>query len=445
VPELDCYSPRIETMSAKETRQIQEAKLLKQIRYVYDRSPFYREKFDRAGVEPRDIRGLADLPRIPFTTKEELRDSQIACPPLGRHMAADMDDVIRIHSSTGTTGRPSYVGITRHDHAVWTDLTARSMYAMGVRRPDILIHATSLSLFVGGLPIKEAIEQIGAAFVPIGTGASEKLVSALQVLKANALHATPSYAIYLAEYVKSRFGLHPSELGIRKIVTGAEPGAGIPSIRQRIESEWGARICEGMGNADMAPVIFGECHTQSGMHFCAQEYVIPEVIDPNTAESLPLEKGVVGELVYTSIDRECVPLLRFRTRDRVEICGDGCTCGRTTFRLRCIGRTDDMLILLGVNVFPMAIKDVVSSLRPRTTGEIQVVLDKPGPKVDPPLHVVVEYGQEEQELSQLRQEVEYLLKSRLSIPASVELVPPETLPRFEMKAQLVRKRYEERP
>jgi phenylacetate-CoA ligase len=317
------------------------------------------------------------------------------------------------------------------------------MYAMGVRRSDILIHGTSLSLFVGGLPIKEAIERIGAAFVPIGTGASEKVVTAVQILKANAMHATPSYAIYLAEYVRSRFDLDPRELGIKKIVSGAEPGAGIPAIRQKIESEWGAKICEGLGNADMAPVIFGECHTQTGMHYCAQEYIIPEVIDPDTGEPLPIEKGVTGELVYTAIDRECVPLLRFRTRDRVEIYGDGCVCGRTSFRLRCIGRTDDMLIVLGVNVFPTAIRDVVAGLSPRTTGEIQVVIDKPGPKVEPPLKVVAEYGETESDLNQLREEIQFLLKSRLSIPTSVELVPPATLPRFEMKAQLVRKRYEE--
>ena len=226
---------------------------------------------------------------------------------------------IRVHSSTGTTGRPSFVGITRHDAAVWTDITARSLYTQDIRPQDIVLHATGLTMFVGGLPVKDALEHIGATFVPIGTGASEKAVVALQVLKCNVLHATPSYAIYLAEYVRANYGLDPQELGLERITVGAEPGGGIPAVRRRIESEWGARVTEGMGNADMAPIIFGECLEQGGMHFNAQEYIIPEIIDPDSGERLAIEEGVSGEMVYTAVDRECCPLLRFRTRDRVVV------------------------------------------------------------------------------------------------------------------------------
>lgn len=437
------FNAEMETVDPEALREIREAKLRRQVAYVFERSAFYRRKFAEVGLRPEHILKLEDLAKVPFTTKDELRDSQIAEPPLGSHAAVPIDVTIRIHSSTGTTGRPSFVGITRRDAEVWTEITARSIYAQGVRANDIVIHAAGLTLFVGGLPVKDAVERIGATFVPIGTGASEKVVMALQILKATVLHCTPSYAIYLAEYVRSRYGMNPRELGLRRIISGAEPGAGIPTVRQRIESEWAAALTEGMGNADMAPIIFGECREQRGMHFCAQEYIIPEIIDPITGEVLPIEEGVSGELVYTAIERECVPLLRFRTRDRVIVTGTSCPCGRTSFHLRCVGRTDDMLIVLGVNVFPSAIKDVVSSLIPKTTGEVQILLDKPGPKVEPPLKILAEYGNDVTDLKALQAEIESLIRGRLTIPAKVELVPPETLPRYEMKGQLIRKLYEE--
>ena len=433
----------IETMTPAELARIQEEKLARQVRYVYERAPFYRKKLSEAGLRPEDVTTLGGLARVPFTTKDELRDSQLADPPLGSHAAVPLADAIRVHSSTGTTGRPSFVGITRHDASVWTDLTARSLHAQGLRPHDIVLHAAGLTMFVGGLPVKDAIEHIGATFVPIGTGASEKAVMALQVLKANVLHCTPSYAIYLAEYVRANYGLAPQELGLERITVGAEPGGGIPAVRQRIQNEWGARLTEGMGNADMAPIIFGECFEQGGMHFNAQEYIIPEIIDPESGERLAIEQGVSGEMVYTAIDRECCPLLRFRTRDRVIVTATECSCGRTSFRIRCVGRTDDMLIVLGVNVFPSAVKDTISSLVPETTGEMQIVLDAPGPKVAPPLRIMAEYGNDVTDLPALKTKIEGLIKDRLTILSKVELVPPETLPRYDMKGQLGRKAYEE--
>lgn len=435
--------PAIETLEREKLRELQETKLAKQLDYLVARSLFYQDKFRAAGIERRHFRSLSDLANFPFTTKDELRESQTACPPLGLHLAADLSSVIRIHSSTGTTGRPSFVGLTRRDAEVWTHLTARSFYSQGIRQGDIVIHGASLTLFVGGLPCKDAIERIGATFVPVGSGASEKLVLVARALQANALHCTPSYAIYLADYVRRHAGMDPRELGFKKIVCGAEPGAGIPSVRAKISEEWGARVTEGLGNADMAPIIFAECRDQSGMHFNAQEYVYPEIIDPETGDTLPIEDGVSGELVYTSLERECVPLLRFRTRDRVTVLGTSCVCGRTTFKLRCVGRTDDMLIVLGVNIFPSAVKDVVSSFYPKTTGEIQIVLDEPGPGVRPPLKIEAEFGTGQQDLAKLKNEVETKIKAVLSVASAVELVSPGTLPRFEMKGQLIKKLYTE--
>jgi phenylacetate-CoA ligase len=444
----DYLDRKIETATAKETASLQQALLARQLDYLFARSEFYQEKCRAAGIRRKDFRKLHDLARFPFTTKEELRASQAAHPPLGRHIAADWRDVIRVHSSTGTTGRPSFVGITRRDAKVWTRLTARSFYTQGLRKADVVIHAAGLTLFVAGLTSKDAIESVGAVFVPLGTGASEKALTIIPLLGANAMHCTPSYAAYFADFVREA-GMDPRELGLKKLFCGAEPGAGIPAIRAKLQQDWGARVTEGLGNADMAPIIFSECPEQSGMHFNGPDSVVVEIIDPQTSdpqigESLPLEAGVAGELVYTSLQRECVPLLRFRTRDRVQVLGTSCACGRTGFKLRCIGRTDDMLIVLGVNVFPSAIKDVVSSFYPATTGEIQIVLDKPGPGVAPPLKVVAECCGDPAASAALKLAIEHKIKATLSVSASVELVRPGTLPRYEMKGQLVRRAYEEK-
>jgi phenylacetate-CoA ligase len=409
---------------------------------LYARSAFYQDKLRAANIQRTHYRQLRDLRRFPFTTKEELRESQASCPPLGRHIGADWPDVIRVHSSTGTTGKPSFVGLTRADSEMWTRLTARSFYTQGLRKTDAVIHAAGLTLFVAGLSSKDAIESVGAVFIPIGTGASEKALMAIQSLGANAMHCTPSYATYFAEFVRREAHRDPRELGLKKLFCGAEPGAGIPAIREKLQQDWGARVTEGLGNADMAPIIFSECPDQSGMHFNGPEYVYVEVIEPETGETLPIERGLEGELVYTSLERQCVPLLRFRTRDRVVVTGTSCACGRTSFKLRCVGRTDDLLIVLGVNVFPSAVKDVVSSFYPETTGEMQIVLDQPGPKVTPPLKVVAEVGGAG-ETGRLKGEIERKIRSLLTVSASVDLVPAGTLPRFEMKGQLIRKKYEE--
>ncbi len=428
-------------MRPEELLPIQEKKFLNQLDYVWTKSPFYQKKFKEHGIERGDINGLEDLHKLPFTEKDELRKSQEEHPLLGSHSAAPMDDVIRIHSSSGTTGVPTFVGLTRHDHKVWTDITARSLFTKSVRPTDVVIHAVGLTFFVGGLPVKDAIEHIGAAFVPIGTGASDRVVVTTKKLGGNVLHCTPSYAQYFSDYLRKKENLDPSELGFKKLVVGAEPGGGVPAIKKRLQEDYQCLLSEGMGNSDAAPIIFGECPAQQGMHFCAQEYIFPELINPDSGELMEMKEGAEGELVYTLIDRECCPLVRFRTRDRITVFTNPCECGRTSFRIRCIGRTDDMLILLGVNVFPSAIKDIITSFRPRTTGDMLVLLDTPGPKVEPPLKIQVEYSPEEKDLDGLKRDLEATLRDKLVFRADVELVPDGTLPRFEMKAKLIRELY----
>jgi phenylacetate-CoA ligase len=433
------------TVAPSERMQLdgQLARLARQLRHLRRHSPFYQRKLAAAGVERLAVRSLADLARLPFTSKDELRESQLNDPPLGAHAAVAMREVVRVHSSTGTTGQPSWIGLTRRDVATWTDVTACALATQGLSADDVVVHGAGLGLFVGGIPFQDAAEKVGATFVPVGTGASEKAVLAFRSLGANTLHSTPSYAAYLADYARDRCGVDPRELGVRKIMVGGEPGGGEAATRALIEGSWGARVTEGMGNADMAPAVFAECPAQAGMHHTAGEHVLVELIDPDSGEQLGWEPGVVGEVVYTATDRECCPLLRFRTRDRVEVIGVGCVCGRPGPRIRCVGRTDDMLIVLGVNVFPAAIRDVVSSLHPRTTGAVQVLLARPGPRVEPPLRLVVEHGPGEIDLAVLRASIKRRIRDRLTVSVDVELVPPETLPRSEMKSRLVRRLYEE--
>lgn len=411
------------------------ALLRRQLEYVNEHSQLYADAFAECGVGPASLRSLADLRRFPLTAKPELRDSQADAPPLGRHAAVPMSDVVRVHASTGTTGTPSWVGLTSADARAWTETTAAAFRTMGLAREDVVVHGAGLTLFVGGLPIRDAIESIGATMVPIGTGASEKAVLAMRTLGVTALHSTPSYARYLADYVREKLGRDPREFGIHKLLVGGEPGGAEPAFREHIAAEWGATVTEGMGNADMAPVIFAEPPAAGGMRLTGGDHVLVELIDPDTGEPMEPEPGATGELVYTALDRECCPLVRFRTRDRIQVTEldtDGAPL------IRCVGRTDDMLIVLGVNVFPSALRDLVQTFHPRTTGRMQVVLDAPGPKVDPPLPLEIERGPEAGDEAALARDLEAQIKAQLSVPARVQLVPPGSIERSEMKTQLTR-------
>jgi phenylacetate-CoA ligase len=436
---------QIEGLPWERVEEVWARKLRRQLGYLEAHSEFYRRKFKQAKVQIKKIRNAGDLKYLPFTTKEEIRQSLGSKPPLGLHQAAPMREIIRIHSSTGTTGQPSYMGITRHDYDVWTEIVSRVYYTHGLRQTDICVHAFGLGFFVGGLPIQDGIEGIGTTLLPLGLGQSERLIETALRLKANAITCTPSYALYLPETAR-RMGISPKDVGLKKFIVGAEPGGGIPEIRARIQETWGCKVVEGLGNSDISPVIWAECPEQRGMHLCAQEFVIAEIIDHTTGVVLPIEDGVEGEVVYTAIDREASPLLRFRTNDHVVVWTEPCACGRTAPRVRCVGRYDDMLIVKGVNVFPSAIQDVVSSLRPKVTGAIEIQLTAPGPRVEGPLKINVEGGEAitPREYGALRKEVIEVVKKRLYFTPEIMVVSPGSLPKYELKAKLIRKVYEEK-
>ncbi len=433
----DCFNIPVETMAPHELKLLVWEKLTRQLDYLYRHSPFYRDIFDERGLRPEQIKDEQDLSRLPFTTKDELRASQERYPPLGDYMAASWEQVVRIHASSGTTGLPSYVGITKQDKRTWMEMAARCAYARGVRRESIVVHGYALSFFVGGLPVKDGIEEIGATFVPLGTGASSRLVSAIRRLKADVLFGTPSYMFYLADYVRAEFKMEPAELGLKKLIGGGEPGIGIPAIRKRLEDSFNAQAYEALGNADLGPVIFAECPEKSGMHFLAPDFILAEIID-RRGRRVEFEDGLEGELVCTSLARQCNPVLRFRTGDLVKVWTSPCPCGRTGFRIRCFGRVDDMLLVRGVNVFPSAIQEVVSEFKQETNGIIRICLPRPGPRVDPPLKLVVECCLAPNQWPGFKAGLEQTLREKLIFRADVLLVPPGSLPRGQMKTQLVK-------
>jgi phenylacetate-CoA ligase len=431
------WNEHLETLDPEALWQLEEERLRWQVQWVWERSPFYRQKLSAAGIDPAGVR-RADLARLPFTTKEEIRRTQEEHPPLGGHSCVPFSQVVRVHASSGTTGRPTLVGATADDVAMWRELVARCMWAQGVRPGTRAWVALSMGWWIAGISFYEGLQHMGATVLPAGNTELARTLAVVAQTGADYMISTPSFALYIARFAQER-GIDPASLGVRRMGLGGEPGAGIPEVRRLLEETWGCKVYDCMGTADFCTVIWSECEVQAGMHFLGQGLIIPEIIDPASGKPLDPAPGATGELVYTAIQRECVPLLRFRIGDVVRVEGTGrCDCGRTGWRIRCVGRVDDMFIVQGVNVYPSAVVDVVSSFRPRTTGELQIRLPGQGPQVEPPVHILVEHGQTPGDLETLRQELEAALRERLLFRAQVELVPPGTLaPQGSMKRQLV--------
>lgn len=434
------WNEKMATLSLEEFHDVQEKALLKELKYVWENSPFYQKKFRKAGVELGDINRLEDLGKLPFTEKSELRDSQLEAPPWGTYACVPMVKVKRVYSTSGTTGRPTYIGLTKHDIEIWRESTSRALWCGGFRPNSIVPLVVAPYLIAGSYA--DAIENLGTC-VPLGVVATDRLIAAFQNVGANALLATSSFPKFFAASLRRR-NIEPRGLGIKLILAGGEPGASIPSYRKEVEETFGCTFLEMMGNGDMCGEIWSECKYKRGMHFIAQGIVQSEIVDPETLQVLDMKEGTRGELVYTSLDRECQPLIRFRTRDHVEVTQTSCECKRTGFGIRCLGRTDDMLIVSGVNVYPSAVKDVVASFVPRTTGAMEIQIFKPPPEGwFPPIKVKAEHGKKPGDLAQLKKQIEETIRDKLVFRSDIELVPPDSLPKYEYKAKLVRKLYEE--
>lgn len=383
-----------ECVPEAEVRQVQEARLARQLAWLSDRSPFYQRKLASAGVGFDEIRRIEDLPRLPFTLKAEIRESLAARRPFGEHLAADPADIVQMQASSGTTGSPSYVALTGRDGEAWHEMSARCLFACGVRPGDLVLHAFAMSKgFVGGAPIMQAVQYMGALDIPIGAdGGIDRLLRAAGDLRPRCIVGAPNFVAHLAEKCPEITGLAAHEMGVERLIVGGEPGGGIPAVRAHLEHLWGARCCELLGGTDLGVAYWAECDHQAGMHMVARDHIITELLDPETGRVIPWETGARGELIYTAIHRQASPLLRFRSGDHVEVLGMDCACGRTGPRIRCVGRSDDMLIVRGVNVFPSAIRSVIGDLAPMASGTIRVLADFDGHATQDPLKVYVERG-----------------------------------------------------
>jgi phenylacetate-CoA ligase len=422
--------PEVEARPWDEQRALDDASYREQLAYLLERSAFYRGKLGTG-----DLGGLDDIAALPLTEKHELRATCTPDNPIGTHLCVGAGEIARIYSTSGTTGTPSYIPLTADDVESWVTGSARSYAASGIEPGQRIVSTYNAGPFVAGAALA-SFERIGLTHVPVGTGNTERLVKAIELLRPDAVVLTPSYAAHLLEWAAER-GVDLRASSVVRVLVAGEPGGGEPAFRTKLEEGWGARVTEAMGIGDIGVSLWGECEEQDGMHLGARGFVHPELIDPETGTALELADGATGELVLTHLRHRAAPLLRFRTRDHVEVRTSACACGRTGPRVRCIGRTDDMLIVRGVNVFPSAVREVVAAFAPDVSGYVLVRPSAPGVKQEPPLPVRVELAKDARVDEALAAAIRDRLRSALVVQTEVELVPWGTLQRSEYKSMLV--------
>ena len=423
------YNPQIECMPRDEIRKLQNERLQKTVRLVYDKVEVYRQRMDEKGVKPEDIKTIDDLHLLPFTEKTDLRDYF----PYGL-FAADLKDIIRIQGSSGTTGKPIVSGYTENDVEAWSEMVARALYAAGGGEDDIVQVAYGYGLFTGGLGAHQGATKIGATVIPMSSGNTERQIMMMQELGATMLCCTPSYATYLGETVKEK-GLQ-GKIKLKSGCFGAEPWT--EEMRQNLENLLDIDAMNIYGLTEMGgPGIAFECLEKDGMHI-NEDHVIAEIIDPVTAEPLPY--GEYGELVFTSITKTGMPLIRYRTHDICCLNPEPCACGRTHVRMsRITGRTDDMMVIRGVNVFPSQIESVLMRVK-GVTPNYMLIVDRVNSSDT--LEVQVELSDEMFTdtvggIERIRDEIKENIKSVVGISVKVQLVPPKSIQRFEGKAKRV--------
>jgi phenylacetate-CoA ligase len=428
--------PEVETRPWDEQLALDDASYRAQLAYLLERSRFYREKLGLESAD--DAGGLEELGSLPLTEKAELKETATQDNPVGAHLCVDRGEIVRIYSTSGTTGTPSYIPLTARDLDDWITGSARSYAASGIRAGQRIVSTYNAGPFVAGAALA-SFDRLGLCHIPLGTGQTERLLLAIELLRPEAAVLTPSYAAHLVEVARER-GVDLAGSSVERVLVAGEPGGGEPALRAALETGWGARVTEAMGIGDIGISLWGECEEQDGMHLGARGFVHPELIDPGTGEKLPLEDGASGELVLTHLRHQAAPLLRFRTRDHVLVGMGPCACGRTGPRVRCVGRTDDMLIVRGVNVFPTAVREVVGAFAPRVSGHIRVRPAAAGVKQEPPLPVAVELARDVEPDPDLAEAIRERLRAVLVVQTRVELVPYGSFERSEYKGRLVERR-----
>ena len=428
---MDCWNREAECMDRGQLREVQSKRLVDTVKNAYEKVPAYKKKFDEVGMKPEDIKGVEDLPKIPFTVKEDFRDNY----PFGM-FAVPMDQVVRVHASSGTTGKSTVVGYTRGDIEAWAESMARTLGAGGTTRGDIVQNAYGYGLFTGGLGAHYGAERIGASVVPMSGGNSKRQIQIMQDFGSTVLCCTPSYALLLGETAQE-MGVNIADLKLRVAFLGAEPWT--ESMRVQIEKALGIDALDIYGLSEVTgPGVAYECLEKGGLHV-TEDFFIPEIINPETDEVLP--PGEKGELVFSCVYKEALPLLRYRTRDITYLDDSVCGCGRTCVRMhRVMGRTDDMLIIRGVNVFPSQIETVLMETE-GTEPHYVIVVDREPGAMDA-LEVWVEVSpelaaDEVRALENVEQRIRAELQSTLGVSLKVRLVEPKTIARSEGKAKRV--------
>ena len=420
----------VEARPWDEQLALDDASYRAQISYLREHSPFYRDR-----LHDGDVGGLEEIGALPLTEKAELKATTTSENPIGAHLCVEQEEIARIYSTSGTTGTPSYIPLTARDLDDWITGSARSYAASGVSAGQRIVSTFNAGPFVAGAALA-SFDRIGMCHIPVGTGNTERLLRAIELLLPKAAVLTPSYAAHLVEVAAER-GVDLPGSSVERVLVAGEPGGGEPALRAKLEAGWGARVTEAMGIGDIGISLWGECEEQDGMHLGARGFVHPELIDAGSGEKIALEDGASGELVLTHLRHQAAPLLRFRTRDHVEVRMGTCACGRTGPRVRCVGRTDDMLIVRGVNVFPTAVREVVGAFAPRVSGHIRVRPEAPGVKQEPPLPVAVELARGAEADAELATAIRERLRAVLVVSTQVELVPYGSFERSEYKGQLV--------
>ncbi|MDY0183794.1 MAG: phenylacetate--CoA ligase [Proteiniphilum sp.] len=424
------WNPQRECADRQQMQEMQGSALQAMIRRIYNHVPFYRNRLMALGIEPGDITSMEQLRLLPFTTKADLRDNY----PFGL-FTMPQSEVVRIHASSGTTGKPTVVGYSRADIELWAEVVARSLTMAGIHSGDTIQVAYGYGPFTGGLGLHYGAEKIGATVIPISTGNTKKQLQFMTDFRASVLACTPSYAAHLGESILKE-GISPEEVRLRIGVFGAEPWTG--EMRREIEKLLRIKAYDIYGLSEViGPGVSMECECQCGNHVF-EDHFIPEIIDPETLEVLP--DGELGELVFTTVSKEAMPLLRYRTRDLTRLHRGKCDCGRTLVRMeKCLGRTDDMLIIRGVNVFPSQVESVLMEMD-ETTPHYQLIVRREH-NLDT-LEIRVEVDQQNwsdsiRELEGIRRRIDHNIRSLLGISATIRLVEPYSIARSEGKAQRI--------
>ncbi len=445
------WNEAMETLPLEQVRELQWLKLQRQMQYLYDHSPhFYRPKFAAAGAHPRDVRSFDDFRRLPIMrTKEMDRAAQEDSArrdghPFGTYLCAPLEQVVHVYSTSGTSGEPSFYTYTEHDLRTNDECWARTFWRAGIRPGETVLHGFGLSMWSAGIPVVRALAAMGARPIAAGAeGGIERMLMFARLTRPTAIVGTPSLAEYIIEKCPSILGYPASELGVKTIVVAGAPGAGLADVRKRItEGFGGARLFDSSQGAWGLGNVSCDSAEYQGMHVVSPEHCIwTDLVDPDTKEPLPLEDGAVGEGVITAFDHEAGPPFRYAFGDTLQLSTQPCGCGAPGWRFRILGRVDDLLNVKGIKVYPAAVRNVINSFVPRTTGEMRIVLDAPPPAVNPPLKIKVEHGvgMSPPDIEALRAELVEKLKGRLRFTAAITMVEPGSLERSTLKGKLIEK------